>query len=293
MALICIASKSSCQISYQYISDSIAATLEPVNEDYNVIISLHKQYPTEATFAKFYLDLTNKTVNLFDSLLNGFLRNGMNESPFKYFSKDENGEKLFLMLKDIYSHGSTKLSDPHKGVLNEKLINVASSKNSNDWVKKTFKDKQMIDALAIIREHQTNCLIISDLVFEDMKKQIEQNGIYDSLAMEIIEMMKVHYQFSEGQVKINNQTTESYSWIHVSTDSFTVEVMENFDKVYITLFYLNQSNKLPPYSHVKLYKHEPIKRKIPSEKIFGVLFECFYKEHKKTFLRLMKNTKVE
>jgi hypothetical protein len=118
-----------------------------------------------------------------------------------------------------------------------------------------------------------------------------QNDTYDSLALAIKKMMEVHYRFEEGQIKIDDQQTASNSWIEVKSDSFSVDVLTDYDKMYVTVFHLTEFNTLYPSSHKKIYEQQPVRCPVSKEKIFGVLLECFQGDKKSTFFRLMKNAR--
>jgi hypothetical protein len=140
-------------------------------DKYKIIIDEARKYPEESKFADKYLKLTEMTITLADSLIAEMMRS-YRDTSFLYLSNDPKTEKFFNGMKDMYSLAFQEIRDVKlKERTNERFLEVVASKNLKDWISKCFKGKSTIESLAALRELQTACLELTDLVFDQIMQK--------------------------------------------------------------------------------------------------------------------------
>src|SRR5918993_242219 len=133
-----------------------------------IIIDDATKYPAEANFADKYLKLTQMTITLADSLIAGMMR-PYRDTSFLYLLNDAKTEKFFNAMKDMYSLAFQEIRDVKLDErLNARLVEVVLSKNVKDSISKSLKGQSTIESLATLRELQTACLQLTDLVFDEI-----------------------------------------------------------------------------------------------------------------------------
>jgi hypothetical protein len=133
-----------------------------------IIIAESTKHPEESKFADKYLGLTDSTINLSDSLISEMMRS-IGQTPLSYLSNDQKAERFFNRLLDMRSLALKEVKDPKsKEKINNKFVDAVASKGFRVWTTKLFNDKSTIESLALLREIQTDCLELTDLVFDEI-----------------------------------------------------------------------------------------------------------------------------
>ncbi len=143
------------------------------DKKYDTLIVLTANEPEREKFIKSYFNLTEDVLMLADTLIYTLLNEGRGENPLPYFSKNKNTDRFYLKLMKMYSSGRMQLQSPaRKEKLDTLFANIKSSTGSAEWMDNLFKGKLGVEALADLREIQTNCLITRNLVYDDMIDQL-------------------------------------------------------------------------------------------------------------------------
>ena len=160
-------------ISNFYCSGQQTANLT-YKDKYQIIIGEAKKHPEESEFADKYLNLTEMTIALADSLIAEMMR-PYRDTSFLYLANDPKTEKFFSGMKNMYSFALQKIRDVElKQRINERLLEVVAGKNLKNWVSKCFKGISTIESLAALRELQTGCLELTDLVFDQIMQKVKE-----------------------------------------------------------------------------------------------------------------------
>jgi hypothetical protein len=91
------------------------------------------------------------------------------QTPLSYLSNDQKTERFFNRLLDLHSLALKEVRDSKsKEKINNKFVDAIASEDFRVWTTKLFRDKSTIESLALLREIQTDCLELADLVFDEI-----------------------------------------------------------------------------------------------------------------------------
>lgn len=143
-------------------------------QKHEIIIFNSTKYPKDAKLADKLFGLTERCIELADSLKVGMMRSG-GQAPFSFLSTDPSATKFFNSVKEMYSMALDGLKKRMSAEeFNTKLIEMATTEESQTWAEKQFKGKSTIETLAELTELQTACLEVTDSVFDEI---IDRNQI--------------------------------------------------------------------------------------------------------------------
>ncbi len=128
-----------------------------------------QKFPIEARLATDFSGSTNAVVDLTDTLTMEVMKS-ISQDTFNFLSKEKKTVQLFNDLLNLRRLAISGVKDlTLKSSIATRFSGIIVAETFDDWMTKIFKDKSKLDTLSKLREIQTTCLQIQDLVFVDLE----------------------------------------------------------------------------------------------------------------------------